>query len=263
MADELGRTDLPDGPVGESWEAVDTADATSVVDGGPLDGRPIREAYGAPFPLLLKVLDAAEPLSVQLHPDGTDGLPVKEEAWIALGTGGRVAVGTVGPDVPPDAILGQLDEYALVGGSADGTTPPTVVHVPPGTVHAILAGSLLFEVQNPVDVTWRLYDHGRVGLDGQPRTLHREEAAALLSRGAPPASTLDAEGRLAGERFTLRLVPPGQPAQDGEACAAFFMAAGHVTTPDAVLEVPAGRTAILPPGPRTVASAGWTVLVGV
>ncbi|MDJ0974189.1 MAG: class I mannose-6-phosphate isomerase [Planctomycetota bacterium] len=260
MADELGRTDLPDGPVGESWEVVDTEAAASVVDGGPDDGRPLREVWGGPFPLLLKVLDAAEALSVQLHPDGQEGHPVKEEAWVALGSGGSVAVGSVGPDVAPDAILGALDELPLKAGAADGSAPPTVVHVPPGTVHAILAGSLLFEVQNPCDVTWRLYDHGRVGLDGQPRELHREAAAPLLARGAPAPVALDAAGRLAGDRFALELVPPGVATTSPDACAAFFTASGRVETPEATLDVPRGRTAVLPPGPRTLTSGGWIVL---
>lgn len=260
LAQELGRTDLPAGPVGESWEVVDTDTASSVVDGGPNDGRSLREVWGGPFPLLLKVLDAAESLSVQVHPDGAEGEAVKEEAWVALGSGGSVAVGTVAPDVAPEAILDQLRTEALNQGSADGRTPPTVVHVPAGTVHAILAGSLLFEVQNPVDVTWRLYDHGRVGLDGCPRALHVEQAAPLLARGAAAEATLDPAGRLRGQRFSLDLVAPGARDTGDRGCAAFFTASGRVDTAAGDLDVPAGRTAVLPPGERTLTSDGWVIL---
>lgn len=258
LATGLGRGDLPSGPVGESWEVADTDDCQSVVETGSHAGRLLRDVWGRPFPLLLKVLDAQEHLSVQVHPDGRDGEPAKEEAWIGLADGGTVAIGTVSPDMAPEEMLAALDQVPLQGGDAEH--PPSLVHVPPGTVHAIMAGTLVFEVQNAVDLTWRLYDHGRMGTDGAPRTLHVQEAAAVLARGAPPAAALDPRTHsMRGTRFGITLLPPGSHAAP-QGIAAFMVGGGRVESDAGGLDVPRGRTVILPPGVTSITSAGWTVL---
>ncbi len=265
MQTELARQDVPDGLVGESWDIVDTEDVQSLVDGGPHDGKPLREAYGRPFPLLVKVLDAQENLSVQLHPDGQDGGPAKEEVWVALAEGGRVATGDCVGTTPPRHWLGHLETRPLRAGSADGRTPPTMVHVPPGTVHAILAGSLVWEVQNPVDVTWRLDDYERTDADGRARDLHIEQSRALLARGPEAEAQLTADGsRVEGRRVVVRLLPPGR-APTHEALVAFCSAAGTLHwggagTPGEAFEIPAGRSVVLPEGPCAVESTGWVLL---
>lgn len=268
LAERLGRQDLPEGPIGESWEVVDIEGATSIVETGPHRGRPIAEAYGAPFPLLLKVLDAREDLSVQVHPDEASAEPPKEEAWVALSSEGAVAVGDVRGRPPPaaGAWLDHLERVDLKGPSDRG--PPSIVHVPAGTVHAILADSLVWEVQTPVDVTWRLDDHGRVGLDGRPRALHLDEAAAVLSRGPEPTGTLSAGGRvLEGRRLFVATHPAGTWAAPA-GCAAFFLAGGRVRWRDtnrrlSTLEVPPGRTAVLTPEVVELGSDGWMIVAGV
>lgn len=266
LAEDLGRRDLPAGPIGESWEVYDLTrpDGTqegSVIDGGPHDGRALRDVLGGPVPLLLKVIDAREDLSVQLHPGGADG---KEEAWVALAAGGRVAVAASGTTFDEGcadgAWLGRLACIELDPGCALQPRPPSLMHVPPGTVHAILAGALLFEVQNPSDVTWRLDDHGRVGLDGTPRTLHRTEAASLLAQATPtPALPTEGGRRLRGERFTIELLPPGRhPAPQAQAV--YFAHAGTVLPSEGVpLDVPAGRTVWLPAPVEACQSDGWMV----
>lgn len=261
---DLGRTDLPPGPVGESWEVGDLPGWCSVVDGGPHDGRALRDVLRRPFPLLLKVLDAREDLSVQVHPDGADGGEVKEEAWVALADGGQVALAS-GPFEDPQprgaAWLSRLARVPLrAGGAVD---PPTLVHVPPGTVHAVLAGTLLFEVQNPADVTWRLYDHGRRDAQGRERELHVEQAAALLRR-RPAAAAVAADGgrRLGARRFGILLLPPGEATVAG-AQAAFFCQAGRLQPAGGLpFAVPAGRTVVLPPGRHALECAGWILAVG-
>ena len=132
------------------------------------------------------------------------------------------------------------------------------MHVPPGTVHAILAGSLLFEVQNPSNVTWRIDDHGRVGLDGQPRRLHRAEASGLLAEPTPEPETLQG-GVLSAARFELRVLAPGTTeAPEAQALHATHIAT--VTTADGQsFTIPAGRTAWLPCPVRAVDSGGWMV----
>jgi len=272
---DFARSDLPPGPIGESWEAfdlgghLDVEDGVarcSLIDGGPHDGRPLREVLGAPLPLLLKVLDAHVHLSIQVHPDEGSGAAPKEEAWVALRTGGEVGV------APPDLVwrvpggtppadgtwLDLLDRVPLEAG---GARLPTVVHVPPGTVHAVLAGAFVFEVQNPVDVTWRLDDHGRRDAAGRGRTLHRQEAADLLTRPTPAPVVLDVHGRLEAARFSLALLASGEHPPAG-AQAVFFTAAGVVHDEAGTsFAVPAGRTVLVPPSTERLASAGLMIAV--
>jgi len=272
METELGRGDLPAGPVGESWEVYDLpGGGCSVVDGGVHDGRPLRDVLGLPFPLLIKVLDASADLSVQVHPDGHDGGPMKEEAWVALADGGAVAVADADDrspleGLPPGRWLERLRVDPLSGG-APGGPPPTVVHVPGGTVHAILAGALLLEVQNPCDVTWRLDDYGRPGLDGAPRPLHLAAAADVLARPTPFPALLEVDeasekrwqGALEGERFGITLLSGG-PLETPQADALYFTAPGVVVGADgSERAVPAHRIVVLPDPIALAASTGWVI----
>lgn len=259
----LGRHDLPPGPVGESWEAGDLDGWCSVVDGGPFDGHPLSAVLGRPFPLLLKVLDAREDLSVQVHPDGADGGPLKEEAWVALGAGGAALLGR-GPFDPLPSGAGWLAVLArqVLAGPAPGRAP-SLVHVPPGTVHALLAGSLVYEVQNPADVTWRLYDHDRRDAAGRPRALHGAEAAALLARRPrAPLRPAPEDGALVTPRFRLRLLAPGRRRLT-DMLALFCLGAARVAPAgQAPFAVPAGRTVVLPPLPVEVESDEWAIATG-
>ncbi|HUG90564.1 MAG TPA: type I phosphomannose isomerase catalytic subunit [Planctomycetaceae bacterium] len=136
------------------------------------------------FPLLVKFLDANDRLSVQVHPDDQRAQRLdppangKTEAWIIIGDrpGGVVYAG----------LNEGVDRGALRRAVEDGTVDQCLhripvlagdcVFIPAGTVHAIGEGLLLAEIQQPSDVTFRLYDWGRVDADGQPRPLHVEEA---------------------------------------------------------------------------------------
>jgi mannose-6-phosphate isomerase class I len=268
IADDLGRQDLPDGPVGEAWDVVDLPGCASVVAGGPLAGRTLREVWGAPFPLFVKVLDAREDLSVQLHPDGVahGGAPsaaAKEEAWVALGGGGAVALRRRPPEATGLAWMDLLERIPLRPGDGAGRIPPSMIHIPPGTVHAILGGSLVVEVQNPADTTWRLYDHGRVDLDGRPRALHLEEAAEVLRRGpAEPDGVCEDGRRLRGRRFELTLLPPGRfvlPASQ-RARVLIPLGAGEVDTPVGPAAAARARPLVLPTVAVHGTIGGWSVL---
>ncbi|MDJ0521818.1 MAG: class I mannose-6-phosphate isomerase [Planctomycetota bacterium] len=272
LAEDLGREDLPDGPVGESWElfdlggnGIDDELHCSRVEGGRFNGEPLRNVLGHPFPLLLKVIDASEHLSVQLHPDAASGGQVKEEAWVALADGGEVAVAS--PDVDlrgnlPSAgtWLKRLARVRLDAGAAERAQPPTMVHIPPGTVHAILAGTLLFEVQNRADVTWRLDDHGRVDAEGKSRALHVEQATEVLARGTPVPAPLEAGGRrLVTGHFTIDLHPPGT-IKAPHAEVVFFPRGGFIQHGEhGTFDVPPGRTAWIPPTTTVLESEGWTI----
>jgi hypothetical protein len=264
----LGRDDLPPGVVGESWEVVDGDEARSVVDGGPFDGRALRDVLGAPFPLLVKVIDAREDLSVQVHPDGKDDVPAKEEAWVALADGGGVGL------APSDARGGserpwreRLERRALRGPSRDASCAPSLVHVPAGTVHAILAGALVWEVQTPHDVTWRLDDYGRVDERGRARPLHAREAERVLRRGPEPRGTLSPDERtLFGHRFVVECHPPGEVEAPYEPVAFFLAPAEVLWREDGAVRktaVPAGRTVVLPRETVGIASDGWTLAADI
>ncbi|MFA5552460.1 MAG: type I phosphomannose isomerase catalytic subunit, partial [Trueperaceae bacterium] len=210
----------PGEPVGESW----LLDGASVVTNGPLAGRTLAELavelgsrlvgsepfarYGARLPLLLKLLDADQPLSVQVHPDdryalaheAASGHLGKSEAWYVLeaAAGASVLWGLESPLTPAEleraAATGELPGLMQALPVAKGS----VVVNPAGTLHAVGAGILLFEIQQSSDLTYRIYDYGRVGADGQPRELHLTKAAAVADLTSaphePPAPVALADG---------------------------------------------------------------------
>ena len=185
------RGDAP-GRCAESWEIAAHPDGDSVVAHGPFAGRTLSALtaeYGAAltgtrapdptrFPLLFKLIDAREKLSVQVHPsDATAGLTggePKTEMWYVLDrTGGATLYAGLRDGVTPAALRAAL---------ADGTakhcltehpaTPGQAIFIPGGLVHAIGDGCLIYEVQQNSNTTYRLYDWDRVGADGTPRALH-------------------------------------------------------------------------------------------
>jgi len=183
-------------PIGETWELSDRDDEPSIVAEGPYEGAHLGElvrerraellgrARATPagrFPLLVKYLDASQPLSVQVHPlrsDATRGEEAKTEAWLFLDAepGSRIWLGLApGADraaftaaAGTRAIVSLVQEWPARAGEC--------VFVRGGTVHAIGAGIALLEVQENSDTTHRLYDWDRVGLDGEPRPIHVESA---------------------------------------------------------------------------------------
>lgn len=189
--------------------------------------------YGGRFPLLVKLLDAAQPLSLQVHPDdayalrheSASGHLGKTEAWWVLEArpGAMVWWGFSRPvardEVERAAETGDwtslLRELPVAGGH--------VVVNPAGTVHALGAGLTVYEVQQASDLTYRLHDHGRVGADGRPRRLHVEQALAvarLAPGSAPaPAPVSRAAGRIELARthaFVLEAVDPHAPGVGGD-----------------------------------------------
>ncbi len=196
----LGRALPADVPVGESWELCGLAGHESRVRGGPLGGCTLPELLAAwgprlvggaelfdgVFPLLIKYLDARETLSVQVHPRPDDGRPekagIKHEAWYVLAAepGAELLIG-----LRPGVTL--EDVRAAVGGPRIAellrrwpVRAGQCYYLPSGVPHALGAGVLVAEVQTPSDVTYRLYDWDRVGLDGRPRELHVEQALENL-----------------------------------------------------------------------------------
>ncbi len=194
---------LPTGAViGELWEIVDREDAQSTVHEGPLRGKTLNELWtgdreeifgtayanhASPrFPILVKLLDARERLSVQVHPPqhlaASLGGEPKTEVWYFLDAlpGARIYAG-LKAGVTRDAF-----ESALRHGGVEETlheipvTTGESIFIPSGRLHAIGEGNLIVEVQQNSDTTYRVFDWNRMGLDGKPRDLHIEESLASI-----------------------------------------------------------------------------------
>ncbi len=195
---------LPDAnaPYGESWDLVDREEAQSIVSSGAPTGSTLhdlwtmqREAvFGAElcdhpaprYPLLMKILDARDDLSLQVHPpaaiaDSLQGEPKTEMWFIAHAEPGAKIYAGLKPGVTREQFTAALAE----GRVAD------LVHVlhpragdclfiPSGRLHAIGAGLLIYEIQQNSDTTYRVFDWNRAGLDGKPRELHLEESLASI-----------------------------------------------------------------------------------
>lgn len=196
LATSLGRS-LPVGhPIGESWEIVDRPEAQSRVRNGPFAGQSLRslietqtaELMGpdwrasAPFPILVKWLDCHERLSLQVHPPAAVAAELKGEAktenWfvahtapgasLIVGLKRGVTRGQFEQAIGENTLENYVHRFPVAAGDS------ILVHS--GRLHAIDAGNLILEIQQNSDTTYRVYDWGRVGLDGNPRQLHVREA---------------------------------------------------------------------------------------
>lgn len=200
----LGRP-LPDGTIAESWEIAGHDDGTTVVQNGRFAGLPLTELHQqlgldligsksqwaqdrGKFPLLIKVLDANRHLSVQVHPDDTYALAHegnelgKTEMWVVLHAQPGAAV-----------ILGVTEgttAAAFREGIENGRLEPFLHHipvkagdvvcVPAGSLHAILEGLVIAEIQQNSNTTYRVYDWNRLQ-DGKPRKLHVDKAMDVIN----------------------------------------------------------------------------------
>lgn len=190
-------------PIGESWEVSAVPSSVSVISNGAFGGHDLASViaenpeeilgkavcrrYGNRLPLLVKFIDAEKDLSIQVHPDDAmaqreHGKLGKTEMWYVI-------------DAKPNAYLYSGFKKAVTGEEykrriADGTITEVlarhsvksgdIFYIPAGRVHAICGGILLAEVQQSSDVTYRIYDYERLGMDGKPRELHTELAVKAL-----------------------------------------------------------------------------------
>lgn len=194
------RLDTSMSRIGESWEVSAIEGMESVVSSGPfaglslpalaarfgeeLLGHRVARRYGGEFPLLVKYIDAASDLSVQVHPDDElalrrHGSRGKTEMWHILSNdpGARLYVGNRRPlsrfeymemIAGRDTVMQMVDTYE--------TAPADTYLISAGRIHAIGAGNFLVEVQESSDITYRIYDFGRLDTDGRPRELHTDLA---------------------------------------------------------------------------------------
>ncbi len=229
----------------ESWEIVDRGADQSRVAFGPLAGASLGELvrdHGEAllgkhrpqrrFPLLVKLLDAKQKLSVQVHPDDEQAARLdppdlgKTEAWVVLAgePGSRIYAG----------LKRGFDRPALERELSRGTCElclhqfePRVgdcIFIPAGTVHALGAGLMIAEIQQSSDTTYRLFDWNRVGPDGKPRQLHIQQALDVIDfRRGPvdpirptPTGSPEVNRLVACDKFILDRLELSTPHRVGE-----------------------------------------------
>jgi len=194
---DLPKTDIP---IGESWEIVDREDAVSIVENGELKGKSIRETLddygqdimgpnysGGRFPLLVKMIDAGQRLSLQVHPDEAvckriPGAEPKTEMWyvIAAQPGANIIAGLKYRCTKRSFVDTYQTPLVESNLQISKSLPGDAYFINAGTVHAIGAGNLLLEIQQNSNTTYRISDWGRVGTDGKPRELHIDEAMECI-----------------------------------------------------------------------------------
>ena len=200
LEEALGRK-LPEGEViGESWDVVDRREAMSFIEKGDFAGKSLRELIedrpeeimgegydsSRPFPILVKWLDCSDRLSLQVHPPAEvapalGGEPKTENWYIADCQADASLIVGLKNGVTRDEFERRLGEGTLeecvhrfLVSSGES------ILVESGRIHAIDAGNLILEIQQNSDTTYRVYDWGRVGLDGSPRQLHVEESLKCI-----------------------------------------------------------------------------------
>ena len=220
-----GKPLPPDVPIGESWEITDRPEGVSVIAHGPLKGKDLRwlmqshanellgpeHASSPRFPLLVKILDARQRLSVQVHPPSgiapeLGGEP-KSEMWhithadpdadIYVGLRNGVSRETFERGMSDGSVEDCL--HRIETGAGDS------IYLPSGRLHAIGGGNVIFEIQQNSDTTYRVFDWNRVGLDGKPRQLHVDQALRSIDFAdfEPP---LSAEPWIKGDGLESRLL---------------------------------------------------------
>ncbi|HIG27851.1 MAG TPA: mannose-6-phosphate isomerase [Verrucomicrobiales bacterium] len=187
-------------PIGESWEISDREEDVSIISNGDFSGRSLHwlvrnhaaDLFGRSnnlptrFPLLIKILDAATDLSVQVHPPeeraaAMNGEP-KTEMWylvqadpdacIYVGLNKEYSREEFEKHLHEGTVSGCIQRISIARGDA--------MFLPSGRIHAIGKGCLIFEIQQNSDTTYRVFDWNRVGLDGKPRQLHIEESLRCI-----------------------------------------------------------------------------------
>ncbi len=275
--------ELPEGrPIGESWEVCDRPGEQSVVMDGSRAGRTLHDLWTGPertalfggraagagerFPLLVKLLDCASTLSVQVHPPpdvapDLGGDP-KTEMWYLLdaepgahlfaGLRAGVTRAAFEADLRAGRDVSELLHRVDVG-------PGDVMFVPSGRVHALGAGCLVVEVQQNSDTTYRVFDFNRPGLDGELRELHVPESLASIDWDDVEPALLPRRERLevGGDHFRVvrrALEVPERVTAPGE-CAFVCVLAGEAAcggrtfSRGDVFLVPAEGERELPVGP--------------
>lgn len=204
---KLYNRNQPDGIYAESWEISTHPDGATTIANGPLAGKTLGDLLpeskmellgsnvkGDDFPLLIKLIDARDVLSVQVHPNDGNAAAVgghaKTEMWYFLeGDPNAQIYCGLKPGIGKEEFLQAMEDKTFVDVlQAIPAVPGEAVFVPGGRVHAIDTGCLILEIQQNSNTTYRIYDWERVGADGTPRDTHIDKALQVIdweSNGDP------------------------------------------------------------------------------
>lgn len=193
-----------DDHIGESWELSGVPEHQTAVSNGAWRGKTITELVqehkgrlvgehlyaekGDEFPLLIKFIDARDDLSIQVHPDDAMALRKhgqpngKTEMWYAVAADpGACLYSGLTVEITPDEYERRVADGSITEVLARHEVHPgDVFFLPAGRIHAICSGCFIAEIQQTSDLTYRIYDYGRMGLDGKPRELHTELAKEAI-----------------------------------------------------------------------------------
>lgn len=281
-----------DTTIGECWAISGRPGSSGAITHGAPAGFTLADAWaaglvtGSPrdddFPLLCKLIDTRDWLSVQVHPNDEQALELegeprgKAECWFVL-------------HADPDAelILGHSAETPtqLATSLADGTMFSKMIRrpvsagsffmVPPGSVHAIGPGLLVYEVQQSSDTTYRIYDFNRLGLDGRPRELHVKKSFSVAQIPHDPTVSMTAsapvstpyglrQDLVSNEHFFVvrHVVCANLPLVSSTYQLLTVIAgAGQLRTPEGVLPVVRGTSLVVPAGATGVSIEGNLELI--
>lgn len=192
---------LPNSNIGESWEISSLVNGKSIIGNGCYAGQTLNELtamatgkvfgafyQGAPlFPLLIKILDANDKLSVQVHPNDDYASRMglgqgKTEAWYVLQAkpGAKIIYGLKAGTTKADFVR-AMDKNIFSVLQTVPVKTGDMIYVPAGRVHALCGGIVVYEVQQTSDITYRIYDYDRVGADGQTRRLEVDKAITVIN----------------------------------------------------------------------------------
>ncbi|MCQ2175330.1 MAG: class I mannose-6-phosphate isomerase [Bacteroidales bacterium] len=170
----------------ENWVLSGVHGNESVVAEGPEAGRTLNDIYGGEFPLLIKFIDAHDDLSIQVHPDdelakARHGCNGKTEMWYVIGSDNGHLLSGFSKEITKEEYKAKVDDGTITDAlSRYEIAEGDVFFLPAGRIHAIGGGSHIAEIQQTSDITYRIYDYKRPGLDGKPRELHTELAVDAI-----------------------------------------------------------------------------------
>lgn len=182
----------------ENWVLSGVKGNETKVVGGPADGKTLNELYGGEFPLLIKFIDAKKDLSIQVHPNDEvaqqrHGCKGKTEMWYMIDTApGAHLLAGLSKEITKEDYVKLVEEGRITEVLADHKVAPgDVFFLPAGRIHAICGGCYLAEIQETSDITYRIFDYNRPGLDGKPRQLHTQEAKDVIDYKVYPSYKTD------------------------------------------------------------------------
>lgn len=227
LKNEFGKSSDSE-KIAESWELCCRDDGNSVVENGELAGKTLAEfieargktavlgtaseRFAEEFPVFIKLIDAADDLSVQVHPPDDyalkhEGERGKNELWYVVDAeDGAELIYGFKREISREEFAERIENGTLL--EVTNNVPVKkgdVFYIESGTLHSIGKGILIAEIQQNSNTTYRVYDYGRVGKDGKPRELHIEKALDVTKRVPPrfPASAEEKPRKIAGGVITL------------------------------------------------------------